>query len=58
MTLSKYFRERLYKNLFEKTWPLWVGAILSAFFEYIDVYVFDAFRRNISCNCRLGSLDI
>lgn len=35
MSLPKYFRERLYRNLFEKTWPLWVGAILSAFLNIL-----------------------
>jgi len=35
MTLSKYFHEKLYKSLFEKTWPLWLGGILVAFLNIL-----------------------
>jgi uncharacterized membrane protein YedE/YeeE len=30
MTLSEYFYNDIYKNLFGKTWPKWVGAIVLA----------------------------
>jgi hypothetical protein len=30
MTLSLYFNENIYKKLFGKTWPKWVGGILLA----------------------------
>lgn len=35
MTLSKYFHEKFYKSLFEKTWPLWLGGILIAFLNIL-----------------------
>jgi hypothetical protein len=35
MTLSKYFHEKVYKSLFEKTWPLWLGGILIAFLNIL-----------------------
>ncbi len=30
MTLSKYFHEKIFKKLFDKTWPKWLGGILLA----------------------------
>lgn len=30
MTLSKYFHEKIYRKLFEKTWPKWLGGLLLA----------------------------
>jgi len=30
MTLSKYFHENIYRKLFEKTWPKWLGGLLLA----------------------------
>ncbi|RJQ52416.1 MAG: hypothetical protein C4526_08380 [Nitrospiraceae bacterium] len=35
MTLAEYFHGKLYKNLFEKTWPLWLGGILVAFLNIL-----------------------
>ncbi|RJQ20543.1 MAG: hypothetical protein C4560_04915 [Nitrospiraceae bacterium] len=35
MTLSKYFHEKLYINLFGKNWPMWLGAVLIAFLNIL-----------------------